>query len=382
MIWRAIICFNVTATLCAQDRVGALAGQTLISGFANGASGVALFNDPASIVADQAGYIFVADSANHVIRKVSTNGVVSTVASGFSSPSGIAVSLNGTLFVADTGNGSIRKIAQGGIVSTVATGFDSPLGIAVAPNGILYVADSGNHVVRVISTDGVVSVIAGSIGDWGISDGKGTEARFNCPLGLALDRDGNLFVSDSNNHTIRRIAADRTVKTIAGSPLRDGFVDGNDARFSNPAELRFDGQWNLFVADSSNNAIRKISPDGRVTTVTGFSGAAGSVNGINGRATFYNPYSLAFLPDGRVAISDAYNQLIRQATMPIEMKLEGGAVSWNSVARARYQVQFSDDLFSWIDAGEVIAAGPVSTFSDPLNSSVRIYRIKQEDAAP
>jgi DNA-binding beta-propeller fold protein YncE len=258
----------------------------------------------------------------------------------------------------------------------MATGFESPLGIVVAPNGVVYVADSGNHVVRSISTNGIVSVIAGGVGDWGTTDGKGTEARFNCPLGLALDRDGNLFVSDSNNHTIRKIAPDRAVTTFAGVPLSDGYVDGAAARFSNPAELRFDALGNLYVADSLNNAIRKISPDGRVMTVTGFSGVAGAANGINGQATFYNPYSLAFLPDGRVAISDAYNQLIREAAMPIEVELDGRGLTWNSVAGSRYQIHFSEDLSSWFDVGDVIATGPISTFNEALNSSVRVYRIR------
>jgi len=396
----------------AQDRVTTLAGRALVSGLADGDRRNALFSDPASIAADHEGNVYVADSANHVIRKITTIGMVSTFAGTqgdqgfqdgpspiFNFPCGLAISPNGDLFVADTGNHIIRKITASGVASTVAGAagqsgaldgaaslarFDSPLGIVVATNGTIYVADTGNHTIRAISSAGGVTTLAGSAGDWGTSDGLGAVARFNGPLGLALDSNGNLFVSDSNNHTIRKIAPDHTVTTWAGAPLIDGFVNGDRAaaRFSKPAELRFDSQDNLYVADSFNHAIRKISAEGKVTTVTGFSGQSGAADGINGQPQFYNPYSLAFLPDGSLAVADAYNQTIRQAIPPIELKmnniLDGSIFSWNSIIGNLYQMQLAaPDFRSWIDVGSpTIANTTVSASNEaPPTNGVRFYRV-------
>lgn len=396
-----------------QDRVQTVAGQPLVTGTTDGSTAQALFNDPASIVADPKGNLYIADSANHIIRKISTNGIVTTVAgragmaafqdglpSLFNSPSGIAISSTGDLIIADTGNHLIRKITPAGVVSTIAGAtaqpgavdavgtsarFDSPLGLAISSDGTIYVADTGNHTIRAISTNRAVTTLAGSPGDWGTVDDSGPAARFNGPLGLALDNNGNLFVSDSNNQTIRKITPDRAVTTWAGAPLIDGFVNGHrlDARFSKPAELRFDPRGNLYIADSFNHAIRKISPDGNVTTATGFSGAAGASDGINGRPAFYNPYSLAPLPDGRLAISDAYNQLIRRATPPIELKHNHPSnpahFSWTSIIGSQYQVQFTfADFNSWTNLGPPTTANETITIFDETNSTtdnLRIYRV-------
>ena len=280
-----------------------LAGQALVSGAANGTGTNALFNDPAAIVADTNGNFFVADSQNHAIRKITTNGVVTTFAgqlgvSGsangtgtdaqFNTPSGLAIDQAGKLYVSDTGNSTIRKITTAGKVSTLAgvagaSGFpngaagialfNSPLGIAVATNGTVFVADSGNHCIRKIS-GGAVSTFAGSPQVWGSADGQGTNAQFNGPVGLAFDSRTNLFVSDANNDTIRKITPDGTVTTFAGAAGVDGAVDGdvNSARFRSPAELAFDRKGNLFVADSFNQTVREISTNGIVSTVSGAAG--------------------------------------------------------------------------------------------------------------
>ena len=366
-------------SLHAQDAVTTLAGQALVSGAVNGTGTNAAFSDPAALVADAGGNLFVADSQNHAIRKITTNGVVTTFAgqlgvagsangagAQFNSPSGLAFDQAGNLYVSDTGNNLIRKITHSGAVSTFAgvagaggfldgaTGsalFSSPLGIAVTPNGTVYVADSGNHCIRKIS-GGTVSTFAGMPQVWGDADGQGTNAQFNGPVGLAFDSRTNLFVSDANNDTIRKIAPDGTVTTFAGAAGLDGASDGDlsSARFRSPAELTFDRNGNLFVADSLNQTVREISMNGIVSTVCGAAGIYGSDDGMNGAGKFFNPYGLVVATDGSLRVADTYNELVRTVLVPFRLTLQisgsppAATLSWDAVIGKQYQVQFKNDL--------------------------------------
>jgi sugar lactone lactonase YvrE len=380
--------------LRAQDSVTTLAGLALVSGATNGTGTNAVFSDPAAIAVDASGNFFVADSQNHAIRKITTNGVVATFAgklgvSGsangtgtsaqFDSPSGLAFDAGGNLFVSDTGNSTIRKIKPSGAVSTfagiagesgftngVAGGaqFSSPLGIAVAPDGTIYVADSGNHCIRVIS-GGNVSTFAGSPQVWGSADGSGTNAQFNSPCGLAFDNHTNLFVCDANNNTIRKITPAGAVTTFAGAAGVDGSTDGDlsSARFRSPAELVFDKKGNLFVADSLNQTIREISTNGIVSTVSGRAGIAGSNDGVNGVGKFFNPYGVVVGADGSLMVADTYNELMRTVLVPFRVSLQiSGAthtatISWDAIIGKRYQVQFQDSLTAgWSNLGSPLTA--------------------------
>src|SRR2546426_8131260 len=269
-------CAGLIQTVAAQDSVTTLAGQALVSGFANGLGTNVLFSDPAGITIDLNGNRYVADSRNHAIRKIDPKGLVSTLAgtvgtpghsdgvaaeAQFDSPCGIASDQHGNLFVSDTGNHTIRRIGSSGAVTTVAgiagqSGFvngpassalfSSPLGIKVATNGTIFVSDCGNHLIRAISPSGLVTTLAGNPGLWGSDDGIGSAPRFNGPVGLVLDTEGNVFVSDSNSHTIRKINRNGIVSTWAGIPGSDGCRNG-DARaatFCNPAELAIDSRNN------------------------------------------------------------------------------------------------------------------------------------------
>jgi len=408
----------LASPLRAQDRVITLAGQVLVSGGTNGSGTNALFSDPAALVADSTGNLFVADSQNHAIRRISTNGLVTTLAgelglagsrdetgaqARFDSPCGITLDKNGNLFVSDTGNHTIRQITPAGVVTTVAglagqsgltdaTGsaarFNSPLGIAISTNGTIYVADCGNHLIRAISPGGSVTTLAGSPENWGSANGSGADARFNGPVGLVLDNEGNLFVADSNNHTIRRITPDGTASTWAGVPGVDGCVDGaaQSAKFSKPAELAIDRRNNLFVADSFNHVIRKITRDRNVSTVTGAAGKWGAADGINGRARFFNPYGLAIQPVGSLVVADAYNELIRLVLIPFELSIRttnnasATIISWDGVIGRRYQVQFKPriDSAAWLNLGTPVTAGDlvISRTDTSLNADAqRIYRV-------
>ena len=401
-------------SLRAQDAVTTLAGLALVSGAANGTGTNAVFNDPAAMVADAVGNLFVADSQNHAIRKITPGGVVTTfagqlgvagsanrtgTAAQFNTPCGLAFDPSGNLFVSDTGNGTIRKITSAGAVSTFAGvagagGFldgvagaallNSPLGIAVAGNGTVYVADSGNHCIRKISS-GVVSTFAGCPQVWGSADGQGTNAQFNGPVGLAFDPYGNLFVSDANNDTIRKIALDGTVTTFAGAAGVDGAADGDagSARFRSPAEMTFDRNGNLFVADSLNQTVRQISTNGIVSTVSGVAGDYGAADGVNGAGRFYNPYGLAIGADGALFLTDTYNELIRTVLVPFRLTLQmSGAthavtISWNAVIGKKYQVQFRDGLAAaWTNLGVSVTATNLGlSATDNAASQRRIYRV-------
>jgi sugar lactone lactonase YvrE len=199
----------------------------------------------------------------------------------FSDPFGIAAAAEGTIYVSDAGDAQrIRRIAADGTVSTLAGGelgyadgpgpaarFSSPSGLAVDAAGTLYVADTGNNMIRRVAADGSVSTLAGSLMP-GYRDGSGLEAQFNGPLGVAVDRSGRVIVADTYNDRIRAIGTDGLVVTLAGSG-QPGAMDGppGEAQFDTPSGVAVDAAGNVFVADTGNGAVRMIGRDGAVTTV-------------------------------------------------------------------------------------------------------------------
>ena len=323
-----------------------LAGSAPQSGSADGVGSNARFNTPYSTAVDAAGNVYVADRSNHLIRRITPAGIVSTVAglaetSGsadgtgsaarFNLPTGVAVDGTGNVFVADNANHTIRKITAAGAVTTFAglagttgsadgTGstarFNFPFGLALDPDGNLFVSDRSNRTIRKITSAGVVSTLAGLAGTGGGTDGAGTNARFNFPSGIALDGAGNLFIADSNNYTIRKLTSAGLVSTIAGSPLISGNTNavGAAARFNLPNGIAVDSAGNILVADTSNEAIRKIAPDGTVTTYAGNRGIPGSADGTGTGARFFRPFGITLDAAGNAYVSDSYNHMIRKVT--------------------------------------------------------------------
>ena len=296
-----------------------------------GAPPAAALSQPQAVAFDAAGNAYVADTFNHTIRKVTPAGVVSTLAglSGtagntdgpgvdarFDTPRGLAVDAAGTVYVADTFNGAIRKITPAGVVSTLTSALSSPHGIALDGAGNVYVAELSLNVVRKVTSAGVVSTLAGLAGNPGSADGNGSAARFRSPSSVALDAAGNVYVTDTFNYTIRKITPAGDVTTIAGVAQVFGSVDGNGsaARFRGPRGIAVDAAGNLYVGDTENHTIRRITPAGDVTTVAGLALSPGSVDGTGSAARFNEPMGIAFDGLGNAHVADSKNNAVRRVT--------------------------------------------------------------------
>ena len=316
------------------------------SGTNDGFANAPWFSGPNAVAADANGTVYIADSGNHAIRKVTAVGVVTTFAgtlgvpgtadgtgdaARFSAPQSVAVDASGNVYVADSGNNTIRKITPGGDVSTLAgtpgvsgtangTGgaarFSSPRGIAVDASGNVYVADCGNNTIRKITSGGNVSTLAGAPGVSGTANGTGGAARFSAPQSVAVDASGNVYVADCGNHTIRKITSSGDVSTLAGAPGASGAANGTApaARFSGPSGVAVDTDNNIYVADTGNGAIRKITSTGTVSTLAGTPGTSGTANGIGSIARFNAPHGVAVNATGNVYVADTMNHTIRIVT--------------------------------------------------------------------
>ena len=340
---------TIRRIVIATGKVTTLAGSAPAAGSDDGTGAKARFTAPQGITNDGAGNLFVADSVNNTIRKVViATGAVTTLTGSagltggsdgtgakalFNGPGDVASDGAGSLIVADTNNHAIRAVViASGAVTTLAGSassagrdngpattarFQAPIGVASDGAGNLLVADSGNHAIRkIVLATQTVSTLAGFAGKAGSDDGTGAAALFDDPQGVASDGADNLFVADSDNHTIRRVVvATGVVTTLAGDPTTPGSDDGAGpaARFNTPLAVVCDGAGNLFVADSGNHTIRKIViAGGTVTTLAGSAGIAGSADGMAASARFDTPSGLAVDHAGNLFVADTGNRTIRK----------------------------------------------------------------------
>ncbi len=322
--------------------VTTFAGTSNVAGAADGIPGT--FRSPYGLALDASRNLLVTDLLNNTIRRVTPGRVVSTLAgtpgqvglvdatgagARFNFPVGIAVDATGNALVADARTFTVRRISSTGVVTTFAgvafqagtvdgpaatARFLLPYGVAIDAAGNTFVAEGGAHVIRRISANGVVTTLAGVAGSAGYADGQGSAARFNVPWGIAVDPNGTVYVADSENHVIRRISPAGMVSTHAGKSGVTGPADGTGeaARFQQPRGIALDAAGNLFVADHGNHTVRRVSSSGFVVTIAGSPGVIGDDDSVGAAARFFDPVAVAV--DGNaVYIADSGNNLIRRA---------------------------------------------------------------------
>ena len=327
---------NGVATIIAGTGAGWFSGD-------GGPATNACLSVPTAVIASPSGNLYICDSSYNRIRKVDTNGIITTVAGsgspiytgdngqatnagiGISPFGGICLDSSGNLFIADGSNNRIRKVATTGIITTVAGGgfggdggpatsatLNSPSGVAVDSAGNLFIADSFNNRIRKVDTGGTISTVVGT-GAAGYSGdgGAATSAKVNIPGGFGFDKSGNLLIVDTGNHRIRKLT-NNIITTVAGSGTigyagDDGLA--TNANLSSPANVSVDKIGNLFIADGVNNRIRKVGTNGIITTVAGHILNDGD---YATNATLGSPYGSAVDPLGNVYIADSLNNRIRK----------------------------------------------------------------------
>lgn len=280
--------------------VTTIAGSGSLQGFqdgtANGANSPVRFKETDDVAVDALGNLYVADRTNNTIRKITVTNSIYPSVSTYAGP-----------------NSSVSVNTAGYVDSTSANArFNSPTYLTIDQSGNLYVSDTGNNVIRKIDTNGNVSTLAGS-GRVGSSDGTGTNASFSTPMGITIDASGNLYVADNQNCLIRKITQSGVVSTVAGNgncSSADGV--GNSASFNKPQALAIDSTGTIYVVDTVQTKIRKITPAGVVVTIAG-TGAQGSADGPGSDATFGEfPRGIAVDTVGNVYLSDTGNSKIRK----------------------------------------------------------------------
>jgi hypothetical protein len=309
-------------------------GNSLIRKIANGSvtniggNASPAFYYPYGLATDSAGNVYVADTGNSLIRKIA-NGSVTTIGGNaspaFYYPFAVATDSAGNVYVADTGNSLIRKIANGSVTTiagNASPAFSYPYGIAVDSATNIYVAEYYDQIIRVITPGGEVNTLAGNAGLYGDGDGLygSPSATFKYPWGVAVDSATNVYVGDSGNGNIRKITPLGALSTLAGPDESygvDGPVDSPAAvpKFYQPHGVAVDGATNLYVADYYNNCIRLVTPAGTVTTLAGsVSGVNGTNDGTNTSAKFYYPSGLCVDAATNIYVADYYNSTVRKIT--------------------------------------------------------------------
>ncbi len=358
---REVFTNNIIATVAGN-------GASSYSGDGGGAVS-AQISGPEGISTDRFGNLYFADTSNNVVREIQTNGVINTVAGNgalgysgdngtatsaeLSGPQGLAVDASGDLFIGDTGNYRVREVA-GGIISTLAGSGNSifngdggmatsatlsAVGVAVDALGDVFIGDPVNFRVREVLPNGNIATVAG-IGTKGYSgdSGPALSAQLSAVAGLAVDNAGDIYIADSGNNCIRKVSAAGTITTIAGNGTAGFSGDGGpaaSAQLRNPSGVTVDSAGNLYIADTGNNRVRKVSTAGVISTIagngsSGYSGDGGAGNG----ASLSLPYGVAVVKSGNVYVSDTGNNAIRLLALSSQSVLISAVVDAASESAA------------------------------------------------
>ena len=339
-----LLCFS--AARGQQYTIQTLAG-TGTAGFVGdgGAPSAAEFSSPGAVVLDSKGSLYIADTVNHCIRMISANGATITTIAGtggtagytgdkaaataatLSSPGGLAFDSSGNLYIADTGNNVIRKISGGTITTVVgvqgqgpayggdlgpatSANLNTPTAIAFDSAGNYYIADNGNNLIRKVDTSGIITTYVGASGG-----SLGTAGKLSAPNGLLLDASGAIYIADSGHNRLARYVPPSDFSNFAGTEAALFSGDGGpalSAALNKPVGIAMDAAGNIYLADTNNSRIRKITADGIIATIagsrfTGYSGDGGNATS----AALYFPRSIAVSPNGTVYIADTGNHMIR-----------------------------------------------------------------------
>jgi uncharacterized protein (TIGR03437 family) len=361
--------------------IGTVAGNGIAGSTGdNGLAASAELNGPDGVAMDSAGNLFIADYYNNKVRKVTPAGTITTVAgtgddgSGgdlgpaisarLSHPSGVAVDNAGNLFIADYMNNRIRKVTPGGTISTVAgngtEGYNGdsipatsaelwlPIGVAVDSAGNLFIAELTGYRIRKVTPAGTISTVAGN-GSPGYNDGPATSAGLNFPTGVAVDGAGNIFIADRGNNFIRKVTPAGMMSRVAGNGNQGFSGDGGpatSAALSYPSGVAVDAAGDLFIADAGNNLIRKVTPDGTISTVAG--NRTSSSGGDGGPATsagISSPPGVIVDNAGNLFIADFGNNKIRKLTPIVNItSVTNGASFQNGFASATWVSVFGANL--------------------------------------
>jgi uncharacterized protein (TIGR03437 family) len=344
-----VACLLLTAwPALSQGNIVTIAGNgsAAFSGDGGPATAASL-NHPRTLVIDSSGNVYISDVDNLRVRRVTPAGIISTIAgnglpgssgdggpavdASLSSMLGLALDNAGNLYIADSGNRRVRKVTSAGIISTVAgtgvQGFSGDGGPAtnaqlntpasiIFSAGNLYISDSSNQRIRRVSSDGTITTVAGN-GVTGFSGdgGPATGASLAFPLGMAMDSGGNLYVADGNNNRVRRISPAGVITTVAGDGVGHFAGDlgpATSASLNVPEDVAFDGAGNLFIADAGNNRVRKVDSSGLISTLAGTGENGFSGDGGPATAAMLNfPWGLTTDATGSVYVADRVNNRVR-----------------------------------------------------------------------
>ena len=318
----------------------------------NGSILPAILFNPNGVAVDASGTIYFTDTSNNRIRKTNLAGIVKTIAgkqapgfkngkglkASFSSPTGLCIDPSGVLYIADTGNNAIRRMDTSGNIQTFCSSLLRPKGVAIDSSGIIYVADTGNSRVCKIISGGILIQIAGA-SDFssGYANGKGTLSKFSSPIGLTTDGKGNVYIADTGNNAIRKITPVGEVSTIIdniGYSLSD-----IDLNFSSPTGIVYNSTGELYITDTNNNVIKRLSVKGYIEPVSGSPFYVSGLNDGHGsmdsskaevdpslRATFSRPTGITLDSSGTIYVADSGNNMIRTIVPTFSLYTKGRAV--------------------------------------------------------